>query len=273
MKLRKVSFIFLSFLFLGLAVSNLTPLAHAGVGLEYLGPNPLRPQPVNGQPNTLGAGAIIGNTGNEIATITFTLVADQNFGNQFGYHASDNNFSLNPNTRMNFAILFTFNPNTIAVKDYKAAIKITASPTSKSGTSGSASFDLAVVISADVLSSSYTGGDITLTTSTSVQTMTPSPPTLATSSTTSTPQTNSLSTGSLSVDPNLLIGLAIGAVIVIVVLFARKRGSATTPTKPSSSEPAKAITSNASTNTCVRCGTMIRSNDMFCDSCGAKQGG
>ena len=275
MKFPKVCFPFLILLFLNLVLLNLVPLAHAGVGLEYLGPNPLRPQPVSGEPNTLGAGAIIGNTGNENATVTFTLVADPDFNNQFTYSVSDNNFSLSPSTRMNFAIFFAFNPNSISVKDYSAAIKITASPTSKSGTSGSASFDLAVAISADVLSIGYTGVQITLTTSTGVRTVTTmTTPNTESLSTTSTPETNSLYTNSLPVDPNLLVGAAIGVVAILTVLVVsrRRRPKRGDVGKVSISEPLKATTKPSSTKNCVSCGADIRLNDKFCDYCGANQG-
>jgi hypothetical protein len=140
--------------FLGLAVLlvlSLPPQIHAGVGLEYLGPNPLRPQPLNGQANTLQATAIVGNTGDEIATVTFTLLADQDFMNYFTYSFSDNNFSLSPGTRKDFTLTLTFDPNTTPAQDYTAAISIVASPASKTGTSGSAAFNLPVAVSASVV--------------------------------------------------------------------------------------------------------------------------
>lgn len=260
------------FILLGLLVLNLAPLAYAGVGLEYLGPNPLRPQPISGEPNTLGAGAIVGNTGNANATITFTLLADQEFNSQFTYSISDNNFSLSPNTRTNFAVTFTFNPDTILVKDYGAAIKIVASPNTTGGTSGSASFDLAVAISANVLSSSYNGTEVTLTTATGILTMT----TPSTASVTTPPpqtqtnplSTNSLSTGSLSLDPNLLVGIAIGALVIVIAFFVSNRKSKGI-TKSQAGEPVKARTGNS----CIRCGTTLRMDDSFCDACGAKQDG
>ena len=256
----------------GLLLLILSPQVHAGVGLEYLGPNPLRPQPVSGQPDTLGAGAIVGNTGDENATVTFTLLADQDFDNQFTYRVSDNNFSLSPSTRLNFAILFTYDPNTISIKDYSAAIKIIASPTSKSGTSGSASFNLPVAISANVLSSSYTGDEVTLTTSTGVQTMTSTTSPTTASSTASIPQINSLSSSSFSIDPNLLIGVAIGVIAILVVIFIFTRKRAIPATAPSGKSAKPTATRNASTKECVGCGASIKPNDRFCDSCGAKQG-
>lgn len=263
------------FILLGLLVLNLAPLAHAGVGLEYLGPNPLRPQPLNGEPNTLGAGAIVGNTGNQNATITFTLLADQEFNSQFAYSTSNNNFSMGPGTRRNFAITFTFNPNTVLDKNYTAAIKIVASPTTTTGTSGSASFDLAVAISADVLSSSYNGVEVTLTTANDVYSMT----TLSTASATTLPpqttalatnslSTNSLSMNSLSLDPNLLVGIAIGAVVIVIAFFVFNRKSKGV-TKRQDGEPVKVRTGNS----CIRCGTTLRMDDRFCDTCGTKQDG
>lgn len=134
-----------------LLVLTLTPLVHAGVGLEYLGPNPLRPQPVTGQANTLEAAAIVGNTGDEAAIITFTLVANQDFTNHFTYSFSDNNFSLSPGARKDFTLTLTFNPNTAPSQGYTAAINIVASPVSKTGTSGSAAFNLPVAVSATVV--------------------------------------------------------------------------------------------------------------------------
>ena len=128
----------------------LPPLVHAGVGLEYLGPNPLRPQPVSGQNNTLQATAIVGNTGDEAAIITFTLLANQDFANHFTYSFSDNNFSLSPGARKTFNLTLTFNPNALS-KDYAATISIVASPASKGGTSGSAAFNLPVAVSAGVV--------------------------------------------------------------------------------------------------------------------------
>ena len=266
MKIKKLWIAFL--ILLGLLVVNFTPPAYAGVGLEYLGPNPLRPQPISGEPNILGAGAIVGNTGNENATITFTLLADQDFNSQFTYSISDNNTILSPGTRENFALTFTFNPNTIPAEDYNAAIKIVASPTSASGTSGSASFDLAVAISADVLSSNYNGLDVTLTTATTIETMTS--PSTASSPTptlqTTALSTNALSTNSMSVDPNLLIGVGIGAVAILLafVISNRRRKDVS---KGSSGKPKMSTTKD-----CARCGAAIQSNDTFCDSCGAKQG-
>ena len=135
----------------GLLVLNLAPLVHAGVGLEYLGPNPLRPQPITGQPNTLQANAIIGNTGDEPAIVTFTLHANQDFMNHFMYSFSDNNFSLSPGSRKDFALTLTFDPNTTPALDYTAGVSIVASPVTKSGTSGSAAFDLAVTVSGSVV--------------------------------------------------------------------------------------------------------------------------
>ena len=267
------------FLLLGLLILDLTPLAHAGVGLEYLGPNPLRPQPISGEPNSLGAGAIVGNTGSDPATITFTLLADQEFNSQFTYSISDNNFSLSPNTRTNFALVFTFDPSTIAVKNYSAVIKIVASPTTTSGTSGSASFDLPVAISANVLSSSYSGYEVTLDTASGVYTVTtPSTATTASMTTqppqtqtnavsTNSPSTNSLAASSFFLDPNLLVGIAVGAIAILVGFFAfnRKKGA----TKSPAVEPVKATTER----TCIRCGTALRMEDRFCDGCGARQDG
>ena len=133
-----------------LLVLSLTPLVHAGVGLEYLGPNPLKPQPVSGQPNTLQATAIVGNTGDETAMVTFTLLANQDFMNHFTYSFSDNNFSLSPGARKDFTLTLTYDNSTPA-QDYTAFISIVASPTSKTGTSGSAAFNLPVAVSASVV--------------------------------------------------------------------------------------------------------------------------
>jgi hypothetical protein len=130
-----------------LLVLSLPPLIHAGIGLEYLGPNPLRPQPVSGQPNTLQASAIVGNSGNETAIVTFTLTANQDFMSHFTYSFSDNNFSLSPGARKDFTLTLTFDPNTTSAQDYTAAISIVASPASKTGTSGSAAFNLPVSVS------------------------------------------------------------------------------------------------------------------------------
>jgi hypothetical protein len=130
-----------------LLVLCLPPLVHAGVGLEYLGPNPLRPQPVSGQTNTLQAAAIVGNTGDEAAIVTFTLIANQDFTNHFTYSFSDNNFSLNPGARKDFTLTLTFDPNTTPSQDYTAAISVVGSPASKSGSSGSAAFNLPVAVS------------------------------------------------------------------------------------------------------------------------------
>jgi hypothetical protein len=251
---------------------EMVPLGHAGVGLEYLGPNPLRPQPVSGQVNTLGAGAIVGNTGNEIASITFTLLADASFTRQFTYSISNNNFTLTPSTRENFAIFFSFNPSTIPVQDYTASIRVVASPASKSGTSGSASFDLAVVISAGVLSNSYIGAQITLTTSTGVLSMSSSSATtpVLELSTTSSPQTSSLSTNSSSIDPNLLLGAAIGAVAILLGFAVSNRKKRRGTESGLSDKPAKP---KRTTRDCDVCGTPIRLSDKFCDSCGSKQDG
>jgi hypothetical protein len=130
---------------------SLTPFVHAGVGLEYLGPNPLRPQPLGGQVNTLQASAIVGNTGDEAATVTFILLANQDFMNHFTYSFSDNNFSLGPGARKDFTLTLTFDPNSTPSQDYTAAISIVASPASKTGTSGSAAFNLPVSVSAAVV--------------------------------------------------------------------------------------------------------------------------
>lgn len=134
-----------------LIVLCLPQLVHAGVGLEYLGPNPLRPQPVNGQANTLQAAAIVGNTGDEAAIVTLMLVANQDFTNHFTYSFSDNNFSLSPGARKDFTLTLTFDPNTTLSQDYTAAISIVASSASKIGTSGSAAFNLPVAVSATVV--------------------------------------------------------------------------------------------------------------------------
>jgi hypothetical protein len=134
-----------------LILLSLTPVVHAGVGLEYLGPNPLRPQPVSGQSTTLQASAIVGNTGNETAIVTFTLIANQDFMSHFTYSFSDNNFSLSPGARKDFNLTLTFDPNTTPAQDYTAAISIVASPTSKTGTSGSAAFNLPVAVSGSVV--------------------------------------------------------------------------------------------------------------------------
>lgn len=128
----------------------LVPLVHAGVGLEYLGPNPLRPQPLFGQPNTLQASAIVGNTGDEAAIVTFTLVANQDFTNHFTYSFSDNNFSLSPGARKDFTLTLTFDSTTPA-ENYTATIGIVASPASASGTSGSAAFNLPVAVSSTIV--------------------------------------------------------------------------------------------------------------------------
>jgi hypothetical protein len=136
------------FVLTALLALALTPLVHAGVGLEYLGPNPLRPQLVSGQTNTLQASAIVGNTGDEAATVTFTMIANQEFSNHFTYSFSDNNFTLNPGTRKDLTLTLTFDPNTTPSKDYTATVNIVASPASKSGTSGSAAFNLPVAVSA-----------------------------------------------------------------------------------------------------------------------------
>jgi uncharacterized membrane protein len=120
------------------------------VGLEYLGPNPLRPQPVSGESNTLQASAIVGNTGDETAIITLTLVANQDFTGHFHCSFSDNNFSLSPGARKTFTLTLTFDSNTPS-QDYTATISIVASPASKSGTSGSAAFNLRVAVSATVV--------------------------------------------------------------------------------------------------------------------------
>jgi hypothetical protein len=133
-----------------LLVLSLTPLVHAGVGLEYLGPNPLRPQPVSGQRNTLQASAIVGNTGDETALVTFTLVANQDFTDHFTYSFSDNNFSLSPGARKGFTLTLTYD-NTTPAQDYNASISIVASPASKTGSSGSAAFNLPVAVSAAVV--------------------------------------------------------------------------------------------------------------------------
>jgi len=262
------------FILLGLLVLNLAPLAHAGVGLEYLGPNPLRPEPINGRPNTLGAGAIVGNTGNANATITFTLLADQKFNSQFTYSITGNNSVLGPSTRENFALIFTFNPNTISVQDYNAAIKIVASPTTTSGTSGSASFDLAVAIPADVLSSNYNGVQVTLTTATGILTMTtPSAESAMTPQaqtnvlSTNSASTNSVySTNSTSIDPNLLGGIAIGAIVVLTGFFLFRRKSKGLA-KSQVGAPVKATVERS----CIRCGTALRADDRFCDACGSRQ--
>lgn len=123
------------------------PLVRAGVGLEYLGPNPLRPQPVPGQSNTLQASAIVGNSGDAPAIVTFTLHANAAFSSHFTYSFSDNNFTLSPSARKSFTLTLTYNPNTTPAQDYTADITIVASPVTPSGTSGSAAFDLGVAVS------------------------------------------------------------------------------------------------------------------------------
>jgi hypothetical protein len=137
------------------------PIVHAGVGLEYLGPNPLSPQPVFGQANTLQAGAIVGNSGNETAIISFTLQADQEFMNHFTYSFSENNFSLSPGARSDFTLTLTFDSNTPA-QGYSATINIVASPASPSGTTGSAGFNLPVLVSATVVPEFPNGAALTL---------------------------------------------------------------------------------------------------------------
>jgi hypothetical protein len=141
---------------------SLPTLIHAGVGLEYLGPNPLRPQPLSGQSNTLQASAIVGNTGNETAVVTFTLLANQDFMNHFTYSFSDNNFSLSPGARKDFTLTLTFDPNTIPAQNYNATISIVASPASKTGTSGSAAFNLPVSVSGSVVPEFPNGVMLTL---------------------------------------------------------------------------------------------------------------
>jgi hypothetical protein len=143
----------LLFVFVTLLALQL-PLIHAGVGLEYLGPYPLRPQPVSGHSNMLQANAIVGNTGNETAVVTLTLIADQQFFSHFSASFSDNNFSLNPSARKDFTLTLTYDPNTTPSQNFDAVLKIVASPTSTSEmTGGSASVSVPVVISGSTVTS------------------------------------------------------------------------------------------------------------------------
>jgi len=162
-----------------------TPV-HATVGLEYLGPYPLRPQSVSGDPNTLSASATVGNSGTDPAVFTLTLVSSQEFNSTFSWYFSDNNFPLNPGERKDFTITLTSQSYSQS-QDYGATIAILARASGGSGgTSGVASFSLPVVISqasstittATSESSSVTSSELSTTSelTSSSNTETPPPP-------------------------------------------------------------------------------------------------
>jgi hypothetical protein len=131
-----------------LILISLSAPAYASVGLEYLGPFPLQPRPIEGQPNVLVAQGTVGNTGDQDATITLSLNAGPDFASHFTTVFSDNNFQLQPGQRRDFNVSFTFDPSTTPALDYTAEIVILASAQS----SGSvASFNLDVAISQNVV--------------------------------------------------------------------------------------------------------------------------
>ena len=125
--------------------------ARADVGLEYLGPYPLQPQPIDGQPQTLQASGTIGNSGSVDAVYALSLVASQEFQTYFAHAFSENNFMLNPGQRKDFTVTFTCSPDT-PIQDYSATISILATVP---GGSGQASFNLPVSISASVVTPEF----------------------------------------------------------------------------------------------------------------------
>jgi len=178
-----------------------TPV-HATVGLEYLGPYPLRPQPVNGDPHILSASATVGNSGTDPAVFTLSLAASQQFNSTFSWYFSDNNFTLNSGQRKDFTITL-MSQSYSQTQDYGATIAILARATGGSGgASGVASFNLPVIISqafitittitstesSSVMSSELsTTSELTASSTTVGVTISSTTNELATSSTTETP--------------------------------------------------------------------------------------
>jgi hypothetical protein len=121
--------------------------AQASVGLEYLGPYPLEPKPIDGQPHLLADSGTTGNTGTEQALFTLSLAADSEFEKYFTVTFSDNNFTLNPGERRHFTVTFQFDPNT-PIRDWSASVSIVANAIGGGGGAvGVASFNVPLHIS------------------------------------------------------------------------------------------------------------------------------
>jgi hypothetical protein len=119
----------------------------ATVGLEYLGPYPFNPKPVQGMERTLADSGTVGNSGNEPVRITLSIDGDEEFNTYFMASFSENNFTLNPQERRPFTAYFTFKPDT-PIKDYNLSINIVAGAVNlpPNASPGKASFNLPVTI-------------------------------------------------------------------------------------------------------------------------------
>jgi hypothetical protein len=130
-----------------------SPLAHASVNIEYLGPYPLDPKPVPGQARTLSDSFTVGNAGSEQTIINMTVSSnDLDFKTHFSVTLSDNLFTLAPGVRKGVTATFVFDSGT-PVHDYSADIEIVASALNypPGSSPGHATFDLPVAIKSGLL--------------------------------------------------------------------------------------------------------------------------
>ena len=193
---------FLSLALLVILFVARTPSVQATVGLEYLGVYPMQPQPLNGLPQVLQAGATIGNTGNETAVYTFSLAG---LSKHFTYTFSNNSFMLNPAARLSFTANFTFDPLTTPILNYTATLRISAFPAVKSAVGGGTSFTVPVFISAIyIMQAGSTLTTETQVTAASTQTTTSSVSATTSSTTSSTTNSSQIGSFSLSVTPQTL---------------------------------------------------------------------
>lgn len=177
-----------------------TPV-HATVGLEYLGPYPLRPQPVNGDPHTLSGSATVGNSGTDPAVFTLALVSSEQFNSTFSWYFSDNNFALNPGQRKDFTITLT-SQSYSQTQDYGATIAILAKATGGSGgASGVASFNVPVVISQATSTITTTTSESSSVTSSELSTTSELTTSSTTAEVTTSSTTNELTTSSTAETP------------------------------------------------------------------------
>lgn len=123
-----------------LLIAIATPV-HATVGLEYLGPYPLKLTTVPNQAGSYSGSATVGNSGSENAIVTLEMSSKNPDFSHFTVKFSDNNFTLTPSQRKQFTVNVTSNPSTTPQHNYNASIAILAK--AKSGP-GIASFNLPV---------------------------------------------------------------------------------------------------------------------------------
>jgi hypothetical protein len=143
-----------------------SPLAHASVNIEYLGPYPLDPKPVSGQAQTLSDSFTVGNAGSEQTIINMTVSSDDpDFNTHFTVTLSDNLFTLGPGVRQGVMATFVFDSST-PVHDYSAHIGIVASALNypPGSSPGHATFDLPIAIKSDFLPPVTTTSTSTTTT-------------------------------------------------------------------------------------------------------------